>query len=155
MKTNLKSLLFVGTVLGYILTGCSMFDDVAYTVTPDPLEAHGDSVKVKVSATIPEKSINKKAIADVTPVLRWDGGEKALKMVTVQGEKAVGNGIVINSKTGGTFSYEDVIPYEPGMMKSELFVTAKAGKGTNRKDMEEAKIADGVNTTSRKHFLRK
>ncbi len=66
MKTNLRKLLFVGTVLGYLVTSCAMFDDVAYTVTPDPLEMHGDSVKVKVSATIPEKSINKKAEVIVT-----------------------------------------------------------------------------------------
>ncbi|MFT4985675.1 MAG: Flp pilus assembly protein TadD [Flavobacteriales bacterium] len=147
MKTNLKSLLFVGTLLVSVLSSCALFDDVAYTVTPDPLELHGDSVKVKVSATIPEKSINKKAIADVTPVLRWEGGEKALKMITVQGEKAVGNGVVINSKTGGTFTYTDMILFEPGMEKSELFVTAMAGKGTNRSELPEAKIADGVITT--------
>ena len=148
MKTNIKSLLFVGLFMGYLMTSCSLFDDVVYTVTPDPLEMHGDSVRVKVSATIPEKSINKKAVADVTPVLRWDGGEKALKMITVQGEKAAGNGVVINSKTGGTFTYTDVVAYQPGMMKSDLIVTAMAGKGTKRKAMEEAKIADGVIATS-------
>lgn len=133
---------------GLAFTGCALFDDVTYNVNPSPLEAHGDSVRVSVTGTVPEKSINKNAIADVTPVLRWEGGERALKTVTVQGENAAGNGTIINSKTGGNFSYSDVIPYEEGMMKSELFVTASAGKGTNRKDLGESKIADGVKATS-------
>ncbi len=133
---------------GLAFTGCALFDDVTYNVNPSPLEAHGDSVRVSVTGTVPEKSINKNAIADVTPVLRWEGGERALKTVTVQGENAAGNGTIINSKTGGNFSYSDVIPYEEGMMKSELFVTASAGKGANRKDLGESKIADGVKATS-------
>ncbi|NNC83365.1 MAG: hypothetical protein HKN79_07290 [Flavobacteriales bacterium] len=132
---------------GLAFTGCSLFDDVTYNVNPDPLEAHGDSVRVNVTGTVPEKSINKNAIADVTPVLRWEGGERQLKTVTVQGENAAGNGTVINSKTGGDFSYSDVIPYEEGMMKSELYVTVSAGKGTNRKELGEAKIAVGVIAT--------
>jgi hypothetical protein len=130
-----------------IVTSCSLFDDVTYSVTPSPLEAHGDSVRVSIKGTVPEKSINKSAIADVTPVIRWEGGEKALKTVTVQGEKAAGNGIVVNSKTGGNFTYSDVVAYDPMMMKSELFITASAGKGTNRKELGESKVADGVIAT--------
>lgn len=144
---SLRNYAFI-IMAGLAFTGCALFDDVTYNVNPSPLEAHGDSVRVSVTGTVPEKSINKNAIADVTPVLRWEGGERALKTVTVQGENAAGNGTIINSKTGGNFSYSDVIPYEEGMMKSELFVTASAGKGTNRKDLGESKIADGVKATS-------
>jgi tetratricopeptide (TPR) repeat protein len=139
---------FVLTVIVALsIASCSLFDDVTYVVTPNPLEAHGDSVKVTITGTVPEKSINKSAIADVTPVLRWEGGEVALKTVTVQGEKAAGNGTVISSKTGGNFNYSDVVAYNPSMMKSELFATASAGKGTKRKELGETKIADGVNST--------
>lgn len=133
---------------GLAFTGCTTLKDVSYTVTPSPLEAHGDSVRVQVKGTIPEKSINKSVIADITPTIRWEGGERQLKMMTIQGEKAAGNGTVINSKTGGNFSYTDVVPYEEGMFDSELFVSAKAGKGVNRKEMGEIKIADGVVATS-------
>jgi len=134
-------------IVALSIASCSLFDDVTYTVTPSPLEAHGDSVRVSITGTVPEKSINKSAVADVTPVIRWEGGERALKTVTVQGEKAPGNGIVINSKNGGNFSYSDVVAYTPNMMKSELFVTASAGKGTKRKELGESKIADGVVAT--------
>ncbi|NND93223.1 MAG: hypothetical protein HKN45_00040 [Flavobacteriales bacterium] len=144
---SIKNYAFI-IAAGLAFTGCSLFDDVTYNVNPDPLEAHGDSVRVNVTGTVAEKSINKNAIADVTPVLRWEGGELALKTVTVQGENAAGNGIVINSKTGGNFSYSDVVPYQESMMKSELFVTASAGKGTNRKELGETKIADGVKATA-------
>ncbi len=132
---------------GLAFTGCTVLEDVTYTVTPSPLEAHGDSVRVNVTGNIPEKSINKSVVADITPTIRWEGGEKQLKMITIQGEKAAANGIVINSKTGGNFSYSDVVPYEEGMFQSELFVQAMAGKGTQRKDMGEIKIADGVKAT--------
>lgn len=147
MFQNTIGRVMVTAILVISFTGCALFDDVTYVVNPSPLEMHGDSVRVSVTGTVPEKKMNKSAIADVTPVIRWDGGERELKMVTVQGEKAAGNGIVINSKTGGDFSYTDVVPYEEGMMDSELYVTAKAGKGANRKDLGEAKIADGVITT--------
>ena len=90
---------------GLAFTGCTVLEDVTYTVTPSPLEAHGDSVRVNVTGNIPEKSINKSVVADITPTIKWEGGEKQLKMVTIQGEKAAANGIVINSKTGGNFSY--------------------------------------------------
>jgi len=147
MTSRKTSILISGILLTWMFTGCALFDDVTYTVNPDPLEVHGDSIRVTITGTVPEKSINKNAIADVTPVLRWEGGEQAMKMTTVQGENAAGNGTVISSKTGGTFSYSDVIAYDPAMMKSELFVTASAGKGTNRKELGEAKIADGVIAT--------
>ncbi len=132
---------------GLAFTGCTVLEDVTYTVTPSPLEAHGDSVRVNVTGNVPEKSINKSVVADITPTIKWEGGEKQLKMVTIQGEKAAANGIVINSKTGGNFSYSDVVAYEEGMFQSELFVNAMAGKGVNRKDVGTMKIADGVIAT--------
>lgn len=131
----------------FLVASCALFDDVTYTVTPSPLEAHGDSVRVTVKGTVPEKKINKNAVADITPTIRWEGGSKQLRVFTVQGENATGNGTVINSKTGGNFSYTDIVAYEPGMMKSELFVSASAGKGTKRKELGETKIADGVIAT--------
>ena len=74
---NLRPLV-LAVVAGLSIASCSLFDDVTYVVTPSPLEAHGDSVRVSITGTVPEKSINKNAIADVTPVLRWEGGEQAL-----------------------------------------------------------------------------
>ena len=61
-------------IAGVMTTGCDLIKELDYTVTPDPLEMHGDSVRVKVSVKFPEKGINKKAYAEITPML----GETAL-----------------------------------------------------------------------------
>ena len=79
-----------------ILTGCKLIGDVEYVVQQDPVEMHGDSVKVTVTVKFPEKGLNKKASAEVTPKL----GNKSFKTITFQGEKATGNGQTIAFKAG-------------------------------------------------------
>ena len=58
-------------------------DTVTYTVTPQPLEMHGDSVAVAISGKYPAKYFGKKVVLTVTPKL----GDHALKPVTLVGEK--------------------------------------------------------------------
>lgn len=138
-KQNLTVLTLL--VAGTVVTSCKLLKDVDYTVTPDPLEMHGDSVRVKVDITFPEKGIAKKAAAEITPML----GDVALKPVRVQGEKATGNGEVIQYKAGGKVTYEDVVLYTPAMEASQLDVTGKIYKGEKEKgDIEQTKIADAT-----------
>jgi Flp pilus assembly protein TadD len=141
MKTKgIKSLAFVAAA-GLMTTSCDLLKDVDYTVTPDPLEMHGDSVIVKIDVTIPEKGINKKAYAEIVPML----GTHALKPVTIVGEKATANGTVIPYKPGGKVVYEDVIAYSPDMEVSELKVTGTIyKKGKVKGEVEEMKIADAT-----------
>lgn len=127
-------------VAGSFTTSCDLLKDLDYTVTPDPLEMHGDSVRVKVDVTFPEKGINKKAIAQITPMI----GTHALKTITVQGEKAEGNGQVIEYKPGGTVTYTDIIAYSPDMEVSELKVTGTVSKGKKSEEITETKIADAT-----------
>lgn len=130
-------------IAGLTLASCDIWKDVEYTVTPDPLEMHGDSVRVSIVTTIPKKGIHKKAVAEVTPML----GDKAFKTIVIQGEKAPGNGQVIK-KEGGKVSYEDMIPYSEDMENAELKVKAMVTKG--KKDPEEFvtdKLADGTTIT--------
>ena len=82
-KQSIKGLAFIAAA-GVLATSCDLLKDLDYTVTPDPLEMHGDSVRVKVDITLPEKGIKKKAYAEITPMI----GEQALKLVTIVGEKA-------------------------------------------------------------------
>jgi tetratricopeptide (TPR) repeat protein len=131
-------------IAGVMTTGCDLIKELDYTVTPDPLEMHGDSVRVKVSIKFPEKGINKKAYAEITPML----GETALKPITVVGEKATANGTVVQYKTGGTVVYEDVVAYNSDMKVSSLDVTGKVFKGDKEKgDIEKTKIADATIVT--------
>ena len=106
-----------------------------------PLEMHGDSVRIKVDVTFGEKGIHRKAVAEITPML----GTHALKPVRVQGEKATGNGEVIQYKAGGKVTYTDIIAYSPDMEVSDLNITGKVYKGTTEKgDIPETKIADAT-----------
>lgn len=139
-RQSIKGLAFVA-VAGTIVSSCTLLKDLEYTVTPDPLEMHGDSVLVKVDITFPEKSINKKASAEITPMI----GSTALAPVTVQGEKATGNGNVIQYKAGGKVTYTDKVPYKPDMEVSELTITGTVSKkGKVKDEIDPIKIADAT-----------
>ncbi len=139
-KQSLRGLAFVA-ITGSLVASCDLLKDVDYKVTPDPLEMHGDSIRIKVDVTLPEKGIKKKARAEITPML----GSTPLKTITIQGEKATGNGTVIQYKSGGKFTYTDVVPYKPEYEVTELTVSGKVYKGTKEKDeLETMKIADGT-----------
>jgi tetratricopeptide (TPR) repeat protein len=128
-------------VAGSLLTSCDLMKDLKYTVTPSPLEMHGDSVRVKVDVTFPEKGIKKKASAEIIPML----GGVALKPVTVLGEKAVGNGNTIAYKSGGKMVYTDLIVYQPSFENTTLMVTGKISKGGKVKDeIDPIEIAKGT-----------
>ena len=141
MKTqSIKGLAFV-LAAGTVVSSCTLLKDLEYNVTPDPLEMHGDSVKVRVDVTFPEKGIKKKASAEITPML----GSTALKPVTFQGEKATGNGNVIAYKPGGKYTYTDVVAYTPEMEVTELKITGTVSKAGKVKDqIDPIKIADGT-----------
>ncbi len=138
-KQSIKGLAFIA-VAGSLVASCDLLKDLEYKVTPSPLEMHADSVRVKVEITFPEKGIKKKASAEITPML----GSTALKPVTVQGEKASGNGTVIQYKPGGKMVYTDVVAYKPEYEYTDLKVTGKVYKGGKEKkdkfqDMDIAK----------------
>jgi outer membrane protein OmpA-like peptidoglycan-associated protein len=140
-KQSIKGLAFLA-VAGSLVTSCDLLKDLDYKVTPNPLEMHGDSVRVKVDVTFPEKGIKKKAKAEITPML----GGTALKTVTVLGEKAEGNGDKIQYKPGGKMVYEDVVAYKPEFENADLMVTGKVYKGAKEKEgaFTDTKIADAT-----------
>ena len=140
-KQSIKGLAFMA-VAGSLVASCDLLKDLEYKVTPSPLEMHSDSVRVKVEVKFPEKGIKKKASAELTPML----GSTALKTITVQGEKATGNGTVIQYKPGGTLVYTDVVAYKPEYEYTELKVTGKVYKGGKEKKgkFEDQEIAKGT-----------
>jgi len=120
---------------------------VKYSVSPDPLEMHNDSVAIKISVKYPPNYFHKKAVIDVVPTLKYDGKEKEFPAQTLQGEAADGDGKVINYVKGGTLNYEDVIPYDKGMDVAELHVKAVGKVKTKSKTLGEMKLADGTDIT--------
>ncbi|MCK5825319.1 MAG: hypothetical protein KAG96_07940 [Ichthyobacteriaceae bacterium] len=147
---SLKSLAVVGVAV-VALSGCNAMKDLDkdyYSVNPNPLEVHGGKVKVDIKGQFPEKLFKKTVAIEVTPDLRYEGGQKPLKMAEFQGEEYPGNATVIPYETGKTVTYADEITYIPEFENSELFITIVGKKGDKRKDFEPIKIGDGVITTS-------
>ena len=120
---------------------------VKYDVQPSPLETHAGEVSVTISGKFPEKYFNKKATVDVTPVLKYEGGQTEFETTTLQGESVEANNKVI-PYAGGDFSYTGKIPYKPEMLKSELDIQMKAKIKDKEVDVPAIKIADGVIATS-------
>lgn len=139
-RQGIKSLAFVAAA-GVLATGCDLLKDLDYAVVPDPLEMHGDSVKIKVEIQVPEKGIRKKAYAEINPMV----GDQALRPITIVGEKATANGKVIPFKPGGTAVYEDVIPYTDAIENADVTISGKVFKGDKVKgEIETTKIADAT-----------
>ncbi len=122
-------------------------DDINYSVNPEVLEMHGGEVAVSIKGNFPEKYFNKKVTATITPTLVWEGGEKALTPVYLQGEKIDGNANVIEYKAGGSFSYNDKFDYQSEMRRSTLELRITASKGKKTEDFEPEVIAEGIIAT--------
>ena len=73
-------------------------------------------------------------------------GNTALKTITIQGEKATGNGNVIQYKPGGKVVYTDVVAYKPEFENADLVATGKVFKGGKEKagKFTDTKIADAT-----------
>ncbi|WP_421920593.1 tetratricopeptide repeat protein [Marinifilum sp.] len=140
---------------GLVLTSCAGLNkmkkeasDIKYQVTPEVLEAHADMVDVKVVVNIPGGYFNKNATVVATPVLKFEGGEKAFPSKTLQGEKVQGNNTVVPFETGKTITYTGKVPYEQAMRISDLEVRMTASKGEQSVEFDPYKIADGVVATA-------
>ena len=119
-----------------------------FTVTPQVLEAVGGKVPATINGKFPEKYFNKKAVVEVTPVLKWEGGEAKGQSAVFQGEKVEGNEQTISYKMGGSYTMKTSFDYVPEMAKSELYLEFKATIGKKTVEIPAVKIADGVISTS-------
>ena len=119
-----------------------------FTVTPQVLEAVGGKVPATINGKFPEKYFNKKAVVEVTPVLKWNGGEAKGQPATFQGEKVEGNDQTISYKMGGSYTMKTSFDYVPEIAKSELYLEFKATIGKKVVTIPAVKVADGVISTS-------
>ena len=119
-----------------------------FTTTPQVLEAVAGKVPVTINGKFPEKYFNKKAVVEVTPVLRWNGGEAKGQPAVFQGEKVEGNDQTISYKVGGNYTMKTSFDYVPEMAKSELYLEFNAKIGNKTVAIPAVKIADGVISTS-------
>ncbi len=152
MNSKLLRTLGASLSVAVILTGCNGLGkmikkqkDINYSATPNPIEMHGDSVQFSVSGKFNPKLFGKKITMTITPVVKYTGGEKAMKPVVLVGDKATGSGQKISFDKGGTFSYtSDKFVYEPGMKVAKIELRAQGQVKKKIKDFTPVEIADGT-----------
>lgn len=154
MQTNTLKVLSLALGTSVLFTACDGLgkmikkqDLITYEVTPKPLEMHGDSVAVSISGKYPAKLFAKKAVVTVTPVIKYNGGEKKLKEVVLVGEKATASGTKIGYEKGGTFAYTDKVAYEAGMKVAKLEIQAKGQVKKKVKEFKPTEIGEGTIVT--------
>ncbi len=133
------------------LSSCGKMGELSsdyFTTNPEVLEAVAGKVPVTINGKFPEKYMKKNAIVEVTPVLKWNGGEAKGQPATFQGEKVEGNGQTISYKMGGNYTMKASFDYIPEMAKSELFLNFKITRGSKTYTIPAVKVADGVIATS-------
>ncbi len=149
-KNSIKSFAFVG-LAAVTTVACNPLKnmtkraaEVSYTVTPSPLELHGDSVEVNIAGTIPPKFFNKKVAVEITPTINYEGGEKNLDKIMLAGESSEVSGKKINYEKGGSFSFTDKIAYVEGMDVASLNASAVGRYKGKEKAFEPVQIATGT-----------
>lgn len=150
MKQNMIKTLVVAGATALVLASCGgkfKLTQNQVTVDPGTLAVRGDAVPAKISIAFPSKSFPRKGKLRVTPVLRYQGGEKWGKAYDYQGDDVYGNEQVVFYKGGANAVINFSVPYAPAMHKSELFLVFDGSVGSRKAKLPEFKIADGVNAT--------
>jgi len=152
-KINLKPLALI-VLAAVLFSSCASLQKmkknanlINFKTTPEILETHAGKVDVAIDGKFPAKYFNKKAIMVATPVLKYEGGEKAFEPVTLQGEKVDANNKVITLSNGGSFAYKDAVPYAEAMRMSNLELRITASKGSKSVDFAPIPLAQGVIAT--------
>ena len=134
-----------------VLASCGKTGELSseyFTTNPEVLEAVAGKVPVTINGKFPEKFMKKNITVEVTPVLRWNGGEAKGQPATFQGEKVEGNAQTISYKMGGNYTMKTSFDYVPEMAKSELYLDFVVKKGSKTSALPSVKVADGVIATS-------
>ncbi len=152
-RINLKPLAIIA-LAAVLFSSCASLQKmkknanlINFKTTPEILEANAGKVDVAIDGKFPAKYFNKKATMVATPVLKYDGGEKAFEPVTLQGEKVDANNKVITLSNGGSFAYKDAVPYQEAMRMSDLELRITASKGAKSVDFAPISLAKGVIAT--------
>lgn len=123
--------------------------EFSYKAVPNPIEMHGDTVQFSFSGRFSEKLFAKKVTLIATPVLVYGGKEKALRPITLLGEKGVGNGQKIGYATGGAFNYSsERFAFEPIMRNARLEIRVTGSAASKTATFEPKTVADGIMATA-------
>ncbi len=152
-RINLRTLALIALV-AVLFSSCASLQKmkknaslINLKTTPEILETHAGKVDVAIDGKFPAKYFAKKVTMVATPVLKYEGGEKAFEPVTLQGEKVDANNKVITLKEGGSFAYKDAVPYAEAMRISNLELRITASQGKKSVDFAPIQLAKGVLAT--------
>ncbi|NMM49158.1 tetratricopeptide repeat protein [Marinigracilibium pacificum] len=151
--TQARKLVFAAAITGLLaLSGCSLSQmtkaakDQQLTVTPNPLEVHGDTVEYEMSAVLPVKMLKKGKVYTIKNYYVYGDQEVSVGEVSFKAEDYP-NAKETEPRESKTFSF----PYEPAMSKGELQVMGVSSNPENGKfkETERMTVAPGIITTSK------
>lgn len=146
--------LAMATVL--LMGGCGLgkmikkYPEVTVTLDNPDLENKGGEVAYTIKGTIPPKYMNKKATMTFTPSLSIDGQKVTppFATITLKGEKAKGEGIVIPYKAGGTFTQSGTFKFDESYENAEIVTGAQANLKKKSHDFGDRNLGEGISNTS-------
>ena len=148
MRRLVFSLALLGTLT---LSGCAldqmikMAEQQELTVTPSPLEVHGDSVSFEMSAVLPLKMLKKGKIYTIYPFYTYNGTEVALEGVEFKADDFTDP--TVQPRLTKTFTFA----YTPEMKSGDLVIEGEAKDPRNGKTARtetRMDVAEGMITTS-------
>jgi outer membrane protein OmpA-like peptidoglycan-associated protein len=128
-------------------------DNITYTSQVNPLENHGGEVAVNVNGRVSDKYFHRRAKLELTPVLKFEGGEKEMGTYILRGDRTSGQGTLVNRGADTNISMSEMVAFEEGMQESELVIRARVyreGKEDAFVNLPDRKVADGVINTSQR-----
>jgi hypothetical protein len=132
------------------LAGCTlpqmvkMSKDQQFTVTPNPLEVHKDTVAFDVAANLPVKMLKKGTVYTVNTFYKYGDKEIALDAIPFKAEDYP------NAKTEQPKVTKSMaFAYQPAMKTGTLEIQGSASKGEKAKSTERLPVAKGIITTSK------
>ena len=153
MNQKRKLVFSLGLLGTMTFSGCALNQmvksakDQELTVTPSPLELHGDSVNFEMSAVLPAKLLKKGKVYTVKPSYQYADGAQELPLEGV--EFAAED--YADSDTQPTESQNFSFAYDPAMNEGGLMVEGIASNPKNgkTKSTDKMQVAEGIITTSR------
>ena len=146
-----KHSLLLSVVSLMLFTSCSKLGNLSadnFTVTPNPLETQAGQVPATINGHFPEKYMNKKAVVEVVPELRYSNGQIVKgNSATFQGEKVLGNDQTISYRLGGNYTMKTNFAYADDN-KADMYLTFNARIGNKVMKVPEVKVAEGIIATS-------
>lgn len=155
-KITIFSFVFLTVAL---MTGCGLgkmiarYPEVSVTLDNPDLENKGGEVAYTIKGTIPPKYLKKKATMTFTPEITAEESTASAQLatITLKGEKAAGNGKVINYKNGGTFTQNGTFKFKEDFVTADVVASASVQLGKKTHTFATDKnLGRGIaNTSSR------